>query len=327
MTTKKHNLTKPHPVSQFFLRYKNIIPLFTFIIIIAGTYLAVKIGQGYRPTTKGLTGTGLLAANSFPSGAQVYLDGKLATATDDTLSLPPKDYTVTIKKEGYLPWEKTLTLQKELVSQTNATLFKAVASLTPLTLNGATNINPSPDGQKLAFVVASASATTKNGLYVVDISSNTLSLQRDPRQITKLPTTFDLSKANLLWSPNSQEIIIHTENKAGLASNYLVDINRLNDFDGLVDVTPRLSLILSQWEEDLSLKETKQLALLPEILQTIVTQNATNLYFSPDEKRLLYTATASATIPPDLAKKPVSPNTQPEDRNLTPGHLYVYDLV
>lgn len=150
----KNPLTQPHPVSQWFLKYKHIIPFITVATIVAGTYLAVQIGKGYRPTTKGLTGTGLLAANSFPSGAQVYLDGKLATATDDTLSLTPGQYTVTIKKEGYLPWEKTLTLQKELVTQTNATLFKSVASLTPLTLNGAATITPSPDGQKIAFVVA-----------------------------------------------------------------------------------------------------------------------------------------------------------------------------
>jgi hypothetical protein len=319
-------VTQPHPVSQFFLRYKNIIPFFTVAVIIGGTYLAVQFGKGYRPTTHGLSGTGLLAANSFPPGAQVYLNGRLATATDDTLSLSPGDYTVTIKKDGYLSWEKNLTLQKELVSQTNATLFRAVASLTPLTLNGATNITPSPDGQKIAYVVATASATAKNGLYLLDISNNTLSLQRDPRQITKLPANFNLTTATLLWSPNSQEILVHTQS-ASTESNYLLNINGMSDFDSLPDVTPRLSIILSEWEEEIALRETKQFTLLPPDMQLIATQSASNVYFSPNEERLLYTATAAAVIPPNLLPKPVSPNTQPEDRNLQPNHLYVYDLT
>lgn len=322
----KHPLTRPHPVSQFFLKYKPLIPFFTFAIIIGGTYLAIQFGKGYRPTTAGMNGTGLLAANSFPSGAQVYLDNKLATATDDTLSLAPGNYTVTIKKEGYLPWEKTLTLQKELVSQTNATLFKAVASLTPLTLNGAANITPSPDGQKIAYVVATASATAKNGLYILDIATNTLSIQRDPRQISKLPSNFDLVAATLLWSPNSQEILVHTQAKT-TESNYLLNIGTMNDFDALPDITPRLSIILSEWEEEIVLRETKQFALLPPEMQTIATTSATNIYFSPNEDRFLYTATAAATIPENILKKPVSPNTQPEDRQLQPNHLYVYDLT
>lgn len=322
----KHPLTQPHPVSKFFLTYKHIVPFFTIAIIIGGTYLAVQIGKGYRPTSQGLTGTGLLAANSFPSGAQVYVNGKLTTATDDTLSLAPGDYTVTIKKEGYLPWEKTLTLQKELVSQTNATLFRSVGSLTPLTLNGAANITPSPDGQKIAYVVATASATAKNGLYILDTSSNTLSLPRDPRQISKLPTSFDLLDATLLWSPNSQEILVHTESK-NTESNYLLSSSNLNDFDVLADVTPRLTIILSEWEEDIVSRETKQFGLIPPELQLLATQSATNVYFSPNEDRFLYTATAAATIPENLLPKPVSPNTQVEDRHLQPNHLYVYDLT
>jgi hypothetical protein len=114
------------------IRFKFFMPLLSLAVIAGGTYFAVQLGKGYRPTFDGrLQGTGLLAANSFPPGAQVYIDGKLSTATDDTLNLTPNDYLVEIKKDGYLPWQKTLTLKKELVSQTNATLFKSVASLTP----------------------------------------------------------------------------------------------------------------------------------------------------------------------------------------------------
>ncbi len=322
----KNRITRRHPLSQFFLDHKWFMPLASIFIIAGGTILAVQLGKGYRPTTKGLSGTGLLAANSFPSGAEVYLNDKLTSATDDTLSLPPGDYKVTLKKDGYLPWEKSLALKAELVTQTNATLFRAVSSLTPLTLNGATNIVPSPDGQKLAYVVATASATAKNGLYIADLSPSALSLQRGPRQIAKYPTHFDLTNANLLWSPNSSQILLHAEVKTN-EYNYLLEADRMNELDAAPDVTARLSIILSQWEEDIVLRETKQFALLPLAMQEIATTSATNLYFSPKEDRLMYTATAAATIPEGLIPKPPSPNTQPEVRTIQPNHLYVYDLT
>lgn len=86
---------------KFFTR-KFIIPIIGIIFISGGTYLAILWGQGYRPTTQGIQGTGLLSANSFPDGAQVFLNGKLSTATDDTLNLPPGEYQVEIRKEGFI---------------------------------------------------------------------------------------------------------------------------------------------------------------------------------------------------------------------------------
>jgi hypothetical protein len=145
-----------------------LITLITICLLGVGTFAAIQWGRGYRPDFKNgqLKGTGLLTANSYPKGAQVYINDKLTTATDDTLNLPPGDYQIKIVKDGYIPWEKNLKLEKELVTQTNALLFPAVPDLKPLTFTGALNLTPSPDGQKIAFVVASASATPKNGLYI-----------------------------------------------------------------------------------------------------------------------------------------------------------------
>src|SRR3989339_1043694 len=127
-------------------------------IILGGTYLVIQLAKGYRPSRQGVVkGTGLLAANSFPNGAQVFLNGKLTTATDNTLNMEPGEYEIEIKKDGYASWKKLMHIEKELVTQTNATLFPIAPSLTPLTLTGSMNISPSPDGQKIAFYVASAS--------------------------------------------------------------------------------------------------------------------------------------------------------------------------
>jgi hypothetical protein len=151
---------------------KLLLTLASLILIGLGTYIAIKFAQGYRPNFKNGTvqGTGLLVANSTPTGAQVFLNGKLTTATDDTLNLPPGSYQVDIKKDGFTTWTKTLQLQPELVTQTNATLFPSVPNLKPLTFTGAKNLLPSPDGQKIAYLVEAASTDSKNGLWILDLT-------------------------------------------------------------------------------------------------------------------------------------------------------------
>jgi hypothetical protein len=306
-----------------------IIPVLSIIFVATGTYIAIQVAKGYRPTKNGtITGTGLLAANSFPSGAEIYINDKLTSATDDTLSLTPADYQVTIKKEGFIPWQKNLTVKKELVTQTNATLFRAVPGLTPLTLSGASNLNTSPDGQKIAFAVTDASNPGKNGLYVLELNTSVpFSSPKEPRLIARNYDGKSFDQASLLWSPSSNQLLAHFESNSKDVSNYLLSSDNLNELSTLPDATVRLPVILMQWEEDLVNKETKDLALLPPALEEIATKSAQNVYFSPNQKHLLYTSTGYTTLPMNLIKTPPATSTQPEVRKLEPGKIYSYDLV
>jgi hypothetical protein len=80
------------------------------IIIIAGTYFAIRWAQGdFRlDQNQGqlASETGLLHATSTPKGAEVYIDGKLTSVTDNTIYLAPGEYEVVISKDGYSPWKK-----------------------------------------------------------------------------------------------------------------------------------------------------------------------------------------------------------------------------
>ncbi len=301
-----------------------LIPLLSAVLVIGGTLAAIQFAKGYRPDLKsgsvGIKGTGLLVANSFPSGSQVFINGKLTTATDTTLNLPQGEYQIEIKRDGYTPWKKSLILKEELVAQTNATLFPSVPNLKPLTFTGALNPIPSPDGTKIAYFVTSASTSTKNGLWLVDLSDHTFSLDKEPRQITRILEP-KFNTASITWSPDSREILLSLT-----SANYLLDSNRFNDAASLQDVTARLPIIFSEWEETLYRKELERLLTLPNELQQIATSSATNLYFSPDEQKLLYTATKAVTIPGDLIPSLPAESTQAEERVLEPGATYVYDL-
>ncbi len=297
--------------------------LLSAIIIIGGSIVAIRFAQGYRLSTNNggqIRGNGLLAANSFPSGAEVYVNDRLVAATDTTLYLDPGEYQVEIRKDGYMPWSKKLRVESELVTQTNAQLFRRVPSLTPLTFAGVKNISPSPDGQKLLFYTSSASAQTKNGLYVLDLSSNFLSNNREAYQVAEEAPGFDLNKASFIWSPESTEVIMSTN-----GHEVLLDVTKKNSLTALPDIGIKKKQMLSEWESQLYLRERQYLARFPAELIQIATTSAKNIYLSPDKQKILYTATASATLPDNIAPALPASDNQTEQRHLLPGSTYVYD--
>lgn len=299
-----------------------IYTLASAIIILLGTVTAIQYAQGkYRFTQDGLSKeTGLLAANSFPTGAQVYVNDRLVTATDDTLYLKPSEYTVRIQKEGYHVWQKKLRVEGTLVTQTNAQLFPVVPSLTPLTFSGSRNMSPSPDGQKLIFYTSQANVPEKNGLYILDMSNPLLVFQKEAIQITEDVANLNLASAKYIWSPDSSEILLITHDK-----EVLLATNKLNNLKLLPDISFKSEQILSGWEEEIYLRERQFLSKFPEAVISMATSSAKNVYLSPDKKRLLYTATANYTLPTDLIPPVLATSSQSEFRELEPGNVYVYD--
>jgi hypothetical protein len=133
------------------------------IIIFSGLILAtigvILYGKGYRfgfgEGKIELNGTGLLVAKSIPDGAQVYIDGKLKTATDNTINLAPGEYDVEISKEGYFPWRKRIKIQTEAVTNEEALLIPTAPKLESITDLGASRPTIDPTLTKIAFTVAS----------------------------------------------------------------------------------------------------------------------------------------------------------------------------
>ena len=311
---------------------KLLIAIATVIFLILGTYTAIQFAKGYRPNfdAKEIQGTGLLVVNSVPEGAQVLINGKLTTATDDTINLPPGEYTVEIKKDGYISWQKSVHVEAELVTQANARLFPAVTDVDPLTFTGAMNLTPSPDGQKVIYAVEESSIDTKKGLWILDLVCRPISLSKDPRQIVQNTGGLNFTQALLSWSPDSNQVLAHfppDSNQSSLfEQNLILDSTKFSSQESLRDATAQLPVIFSQWEEQIARKLNDQLSDLPPQVQEIATASATNLYFSPDEEKLLYTATQDAVIPDDLIASLPSSSTQPEHREIKSGNVYVYDI-
>jgi len=305
------------------MNHRLFITLIIAFFLIGGTMLAIRWAQGYRYNLEKQTmeGNGLLVVNSIPKGASVYIDDKLNTATDDTLHMAPGQYQIRFEKDGYNSWIKNLKIEKELVTHTNARLFPSVPNLAALTVNGAVNITPSPNGQSLAFQIATGSALTKYGIWVAGMNEGLLRSGGSAALIIKDTANLKFSQAKLFWNPNSNEVLAYFSE----TQSYLLPINTEQKPNNLLNVALQLPLIIEDWQKQLALEQHKRLTKLPIQMQEIATKSATLVYFSPNEKKLLYTATASATLADNLISPLPAINSQTQERELIPGTVYLYD--
>lgn len=300
--------------------------LVIFAFLITGTILVVLFGSGYRFGFGGtgpiLSGTGLLVATSAPDGAQVIINGHLTTATDNTINLAPGDYDVKIFKDGYFPWQKKITIKKEVVSKADALLFPSAPKLESITNLGILNPVLDPSKTKLAYHVASQSAL-KNGVYILDMTSRPiLTLQSASSQIAD-DTINTFSQSLLSWSPDSAQILAGI--KLGLSTtNYLLQTNTKNQ--NPQDVTETIATVNASWAKLKAEKDKSQMDSLPKKLKGVVSADFNILEWSQDETKILYEASQSATIPQIITPALVGTDSTEQVREIKKGDVYVYDL-
>lgn len=309
------------------MRKQLFISLGILIFLFLGTIIAIIYGKGYQIDFKQgrpeISGTGLLVATSIPDGAQVLINNHLTTATNNTINLAPGTYNVTIQKEGYYAWHKTVQVQKEVVSKATATLFPNAPKLESITDLGINNPALDPSGTKIAFTVASQSASSKNGIYVLSMNANPLlTLQGDSTQIVD-DSIDNFSTATLSWSPDGQSILA-TITTAEKTTNYLLSANSFNSAPQ--DVTETLNTVTDQWNAQRLEKSNAQIAGLQANLKTFVQNNFNILSWSPDETKILYTASQSASLPLIINPPLIGADSTSQQRNIQKGNMYVYDI-
>lgn len=287
------------------------------------TTAVVFYGRGYRLDLGGgrasLFGTGLLVATSKPNGAQVFVNGHLTTATDNTLNLTPEDYTIRIFKDGYFPWEKKLKVKKEVVTQASALLFPTAPKLESITNSGVRNPVLDPSKTRLAYAVASQSAR-RNGIYILDLTNRPiLTLQGSSTQITD--DTFDLFSNSLFsFSPDGKQLIATTS----ASTSYILATSDFNSAPQ--DITATIDSVNLDWEKQKKDKEKARLDSLSKKLRGVVTSNFKVLEWSLDDSRILYEASPSAALPIIISPRLVGFDVTPEERAIEAGSTYVYDL-
>lgn len=305
------------------MRKQLLVPFVILSILILVTIAVVLYGKGYRLNfEKGkpdFSGTGLLVATSIPDGAQVFINDHLTTATDNTINLAPKNYKVKIVKEGYFPWEKNLVIKSEVVTKADALLFPSAPKLESITNTGIENPVMDPTQTKLAFTIATQSATKKRGVYILDMTARPiLTLQGASTQIADDSVAL-FSKSKLAWSPDGSEIIATVSGQ----STYLLNTKSFNQNPR--DVTETMTTVNASWAKQKEEKQKAQTDTLSSRLKLIASD--LNIFsWSVEETKFLYTPSKDMELPTVINPRLIGVNSTPEQRSLKKGSVYVYDI-
>lgn len=276
-----------------------LVTLITLIVIAIGAAIAIFLTKGYTfsPQQGRLVGTGIISVTSLPTGASVYIDGHLATATDTTISsLSPKTYTVKIAKEGFIPWEKTVEVREGLVSEVKAYLFPSIPTIYPLTYNGVVNPTLSIDGKQLAFAVPLTDEPhnrQKGGVWVWTFESGPIAFARgaQPHQIVTSTSNLDFTKSQIRFSPDSSQVLLTlyeggVQNPANLR-NYLLPVGSKTAIEDLRDITPTIETTLRGWDEDQRTKHLARVEVIKDENVKKVASDSALIQWSPDETKFM----------------------------------------
>ncbi len=304
---------------------KRMILLSAFIALFIGI---ISYARGYRfdPKQKSISSTGIIAATSNPKAAKIYINGELKGVTDMSLTLPPGKYTVEIKKDGFMDWKKEFTLKGELVMIADAMLFPVNASLTPLTNLGVGKIVPIDDtGKSLLFV--QNGNFEKDGIYIFDQSKKPFSLFPPLKTLVLrkyLPETIDLLSCKVTFSPDYKEGIFEFMDEDIPIVAY--DMGFEEEVEIPFDVTSSTTSLIQAWDEERRLEAIKILEALPKDLRPVASDSFKIISFSPDKTKLLYTARKNGELPLIMDPPLISANQEQEERTMTAGGIYVYDM-
>src|SRR3989338_1581084 len=177
-------------------------------LVITPAVILYSLGYYYNLKNQTLIKTGgIFLKSSNTSGYQVFLNGNFAKETSFITSgallgnLDAKEYSVEIKKDGFLPWSKTVKVEKEIVTEIRNILLlpditqnKIPASYGTTTTN-LSLLSASPDEGKIiirdqkdgAIYLAETANFGKNALNPIFPKHNILQAR---------------------WSKNSQRILL-----------------------------------------------------------------------------------------------------------------------
>lgn len=243
-------------------KYRVAFSIIVVLTVLSLAIVAIFYARGFKPNfTKGtIDRTGLLVANSTPTGANVYIDGRLTSATNTTITyLESKTYQIRIEKDGYTPWQKDVEIKEDLATEINALLFPLAPEIKPLTTTGATNPTLSPSGTKIAYGVSG----TRGGVFILPMETSPFPFRQNARQIATNTSAYDFSKCTFIWDPDSKQLIARFMGQNGSANANLLLDSETNSQE-LRDVTASLAGTLNNWQQTINERAQTQATIIPE---------------------------------------------------------------
>lgn len=275
------------------------------VILLLVATAAIFWARGFKPDFRNgkIDRTGLIVATSVPTGAQVYLNDRLTSATDTNIAyLDPGSYKIKIQKDGYTTWEKQIDIKADLATEIKALLFPTAPQITPLTTTGASGPVLSPDSSKIVYGVSG----TRGGAYLLPMGLGIFPFRQDARLLAKNTAGLDFSTAKFTWDPDSKQVIAtFTDNSGQAAANLTLDSDKTDQT--ATDITASLNSLFSSWQDQLMTRAQTQDITIPQSVKDATAEaeppaspspapsalNSLNYYptglkLSPDEEKVLY---------------------------------------
>lgn len=303
-------------------RHRSLFTLIVALLLLTAGTIAIFYARGFKPDFKnGKIGrTGLIVAASTPTGAHVYLDDRLTSATNTNIAyLEPRKYKVRIQKDGYTAWEKEIEIKADLATEIMALLFPLAPEIKPLTTTGATSPMLSPDGTKIVY----GTPGERGGIYVLTMSDTPMPFRQDSRLLAKNSPIFDYSRAGFVWDPASKQIIAQIMDTDGkIIANLLLDSEKTEQGDPK-DITGALTATLAGWQDQINTKAQTQASTAPDQIKSATAEAKTvNSSPMPAQK------SSPATTPDNpITRQPDSPiNYYPNGLTYSPDEEKIFYL-
>lgn len=196
---------------------------FRTIVIVAGiaiifvliAALAIIIARGGKLIPGGgFVETGIIKILSKPEDVKVYVDGEEKTLQDKQIGgLEDKEYLITVTKEGYSTWEKTVKAEPGIVIEIFAQLFPTSLNLTEITKTNIDKVFYSKDGQYAIYVVKDSEIGGNLGIWRHRLSKPTITIiENKPIKLSNITSLVrEIVKTNyeIELSPDNRFIKIH----------------------------------------------------------------------------------------------------------------------
>lgn len=176
---------------------RNIFYTFLGIfIIVVPVIILYSLGFTFDFQKQLIVSTGGVYLKSLPSGADIYIDGKLKGKTTKLIRrLAPKIYDIKITKEDYHSWEKEFIVQPHLVTKADSVVLLSQNPKIDLTTEAAIKeFSLLPDKKELFYSASSS-------FYLFNIAEN------KETEVLSL----DLKTPKFIWSPDNQNVVINSD--------------------------------------------------------------------------------------------------------------------
>lgn len=307
----------------------NLISRLAVTIIFVTIFVGViAFARGYRLdfNKKSLMPTGILAVSSYPKAAKIYINNELKGATDTNITLPPGNYRVDVKKEGYTNWNKQIVLKGELVLTLDALLLPLNPSLSPLTNLGIVKAIPLDQTDRILIFTENGDET-KDGIYLFEASQKPLSFLTPLKLIMlkkNLPASIDFIPKTVYFSPDYKQVIFEFTKTRTTNAVYLLSLEEENR--NVFDIAPSKQTLLTAWDKQKQKDDQKIIETYPKEIIKTASDSFRIINFSPSETKILYEATKPLILPTIIKPPLIATNQTQDSRTLKKGHLYVYDL-